>query len=207
MGDDTDWDGLAGGYDRIVRVFDRGSPEVRRRLARDLGDAGRVLEVAAGTGQFTFDLASVADEVVATDQSPQMVARIRARVAERGVPNVVAETMSAYALDFDDGSFDGVLCANGLHVMERPERALAEMRRVLAPDGVLLVPTFLHGAGCFERALSRTLSLFSSFVAHTRFRLDELTGLVEDAGFEVTRAESLPGLFPIGYVAARKRAR
>ncbi len=204
MPDNTDWDGFASRYDRIVRLFDRAYPEVRRRLARDLDGAEHVLEIAAGTGQFTFDLADVAGEVVATDYSREMVEHIRARVSEHGVQNVRADQQSAYELDFDDRSFDGVFCANGLHVMERPETALAEMRRVLVPDGVLIVPTFLHGAGRFERALSRTLSVFSSFVAHTRLSLNQLAGLVEEAGFDVTSAEELPGLFPIGYVAARR---
>lgn len=207
MPDETNWDGLASRYDRIVRVFDRSYPEVRRRLARDLKGRERVLEIAAGTGQFTFDLASVASELVTTDYSPKMVELIRSRANERAAKNIVAQPMSAYELGFDDHSFDAVFCANGLHVMDRPERALAEMRRVLAEDGVLVVPTFLHGAGGFEVVLSRTLSLFSSFVAHTRFSLDQLTALVEDGGFDVITAEALPGLFPIGYVVATKAAR
>ncbi len=204
MPEATDWDGLASHYGRIVRVFDRSYPAVRQRLARDLSGAGRVLEIAAGTGQFTFDLAAVAQEVVATDYAREMVERIRARASDRGVQNVIARQMSAYELDYDDLAFDGVFCANGLHVMERPGKALTEMRRVLTGDGVLVVPTFLHGAGRFERVLSRTLSTLSSFVAHTRFSLGALVSLVEGAGFDVTSAEALPGLFPIGYVAARR---
>lgn len=198
----TNWDGLASRYDRIVRVFDRSYPEVRRRLTRDLRGADHLLEIAAGTGQFTFDLARVAAEVVATDYAQEMVNRVRERAVEQSAEHVVARHMSAYLLHFEDGTFDGVFCANGLHVMEHPDAALAEMRRVMKPGGVLVVPTFLHGAGRFERGLSRTLSVFSSFVAHHRFSLDELARLVQRGGFDVTSSDELPGLFPIGYVSA-----
>ena len=87
--------------------------------------------------------------------------------------------------------------------MEDPQQALAEFHRVLVPNGVLVVPTFLHGAGPARRALSRGLSLVSSFVAHSRWDLAGLVELVQGSGFDVVRAEQLPGLFPVGYVVAR----
>jgi len=65
-----------------------------------------------------------------------------------------------------------------------------------------VAPTFLHGVDSFRRALSRTLSLVSPFVAHTRFELAELERSISAAGFEVSVAERLPGLFPLGYVVA-----
>lgn len=205
MTEASTWDGFAGTYDRVVRLFDRSYPAVRERLREDLTGRGRVLEVAAGTGQFTSDLAEVCDELVATDVSPEMVRLLEAGLAERGVEGVSVAVMGAYELDAEDGAFDGVFCANALHVMEEPQRALAEFHRVLGPDGVLIAPTFLHGAGPARRALSRGLTAVSSFVAHSRWDLDGLVKFIEGTGFDVVRADQLPGLFPIGYIAARPR--
>lgn len=196
------WDGFAGRYDRLVRWFDRSYPAVRQLLAEDLGGRERVLEVAAGTGQFTLALAAAAEHVLATDVSPEMVARLRARVQSTGLSNVEVAVMSAYALDLEDGAFDGVFCANALHVMERPEVALGELHRVLGPGGLLVAPTFLHGAGGARRLLSRTLSRVSRFTAHTRYDLEGLQQALRGAGFEPRRAERLAGVFPIGYVTA-----
>ena len=82
------WDRLAGRYDSFVRLFDASYDQVRERLARDLPAGGRVLELAAGTGQFTAALAIQADQLLATDISPEMVARLRERVRETQLQNV-----------------------------------------------------------------------------------------------------------------------
>lgn len=197
------WDRLAGRYDTIVRLFETSYGRVRERLATDIPAGGSVLEIAAGTGQFTLELARVADRLVATDISPAMVERLRQRVTEAGLESVDCTVMSAYELDAPDASFDAVFCANALHVMDEPTRALAEFRRVLREHGVLVAPTFLHGVDGFRRTLSRSLSLVSPFVAHTRFDLAALEQVIVDAGFDVMHAEKMPGLFPLGYVAAR----
>jgi len=202
MSDAELWDGFAMRYDRVVRLFDTSYGRVRARLSRDIPAGSDILEVAAGTGQFTADLARVAASVRATDLSPEMVARLRTRLDSEGFPDVRCDVASAYAIDPSDSSVDVVFCANALHVMDDPERALAEFRRVLRPGGVLIAPTFLHGAGVLRRVLSRTLSLVSPFVAHSRFELDELEQLITESGFDVQFSEQMPGLFPLGYIVA-----
>lgn len=200
------WDRLAGRYDTLVRLFDTSYGQIRARLAQDLPEGGRVLELAAGTGQFTLDLARRASHLTATDVSPEMVERLRHRLAREGFPQVDCAVMSAYDIDAPDASFDAVFCANALHVMDDPARALAQFRRVLREDGVLVAPTFLHGVDGLRRGLSRTMGLVSPFVAHTRFDLASLVQTIEGAGFEVTLAQALPGLFPLAYILARPQA-
>ncbi len=198
------WDRLAGRYDVIVRLFDASYGHVNERMARDLPSNGRLLEIAAGTGQFTTQLASQADYLLATDISPKMVAQLAKKVDEVGMQGVECAVMSAYELDAKSESFDGVFCANALHVMDDPTRALAEIRRVLRPGGLLVAPTFLHGVDGLRRGLSKALSLGSPFVAHTRFDLLSLQQAIEGAHFQVVHAEKMPGLFPLGYIVASR---
>lgn len=105
MTEASTWDGLAGRYDRVVRLFDRSYPAIRDRLREDLAGRGRILEVAAGTGQFTAELAEICEELIATDVSPEMVRLLDQSLAERGVDGVSTAVMGAYALDAEDGSF------------------------------------------------------------------------------------------------------
>ena len=68
-----------------------------RRAIANLNLRGRVLELAAGTGQWSGLLAERADELLVTDASPEMLAHNRARVGERS--NVRFEVLDAFTID------------------------------------------------------------------------------------------------------------
>jgi len=97
-----------------------------------------VLDYGAGTGRVALAAATRLPHgrVIAVDESPEMVERLVARVA--AVANVSAVAISDNVVDLPDGSVDRMLVVNVLHEV-RGESALAEMRRLLAPDGMLLI--------------------------------------------------------------------
>lgn len=98
----------------------------------------RVLEIAAGTGAVTRELARrlpAATAIVATDLNAPMVDEARARGTSRPVEWRTADAMQ---LPFDDGSFDAVVCQFGVMFFPDKPRAFAEARRVLRPGGTLL---------------------------------------------------------------------
>ena len=47
-------------------------------------------------------------------------------------------------LDYPDGSFDAVVAANVIHLLDEPYRALAELDRVCKPGGRLIIPTYMN---------------------------------------------------------------
>ena len=78
------------------------SAEAVRMALRDFAPRGRVLEIAAGTGQWTGLLAELADELVATDASPEMLEINRAKHPDRDVRYEVADAFGlAPSHDFD----------------------------------------------------------------------------------------------------------
>ncbi|EXJ51901.1 MAG: bifunctional demethylmenaquinone methyltransferase/2-methoxy-6-polyprenyl-1,4-benzoquinol methylase [Microbacterium sp. 69-7] len=139
------FDEVAAGYDRTNTVLSLGNDRLwriatTRAIAPRPGQ--RILDLAAGTGASSVALARSGAEVVAGDFSPGMIAEGRRRHGH--VPNVTFVEADAMALPFADGEFDVVTISFGLRNVNDPKKALAEMLRVTAPGGMLLVCEFSH---------------------------------------------------------------
>lgn len=137
-------------YDRFSRWYDlvEGIPErlfgarVRRRLVpRARGD---VLEVGIGTG-FNLPYYPPDCRITGIDLSVEMRRRAAARAESLGREIRLLE-MDVEDLRFPDASFDTVVVSMMLCTFPRPERALAEMKRVCRPDGRILM--IEHGRSC-----------------------------------------------------------
>ena len=122
---------------------ERGQAQVLGKLRKALGVPrlpryARGLEIGAGTGYFGLNLArsGVVGEYTATDISPGMLARLRASSGRLGI-DVQAVCCDAAALPFPDDSFDIVFGHAVLHHLPDLPGAMAELRRVLRPGGVI----------------------------------------------------------------------
>jgi SAM-dependent methyltransferase len=172
------------------RIDLRAADPNQRRLWRDfLGraphrPAARVLEVGCGTGVIT---AMIADrpgvtEAVGVDPGAGFVARARRRC-----PGLRFEVADGRALPFAGESFDGVVFATTLCHIPEPERALAEARRVLRPDGYLLVydgdyaaTTVALGA---DDPLQSCVAAAISALVHDPWLMRRLRPMLTGAGF------------------------
>jgi len=115
----------------------------------------RVLEVAAGTGVLTRELARVVPEaaVTATDLNDAMVALGRTRA-----PGATWQQADAMRLPFGDAGFDVVACQFGVMFLPDKPAGYAEVRRVLTPDGAFVLNTWSTLATHeFEAAFTATL--------------------------------------------------
>ncbi|MGP8059453.1 MAG: methyltransferase domain-containing protein [Acidimicrobiales bacterium] len=110
-------------------------------LLGSLGPGQDLLDVGCGPGTITVDLATrvAPGQVIGIDVSAEVVARAGELGRASGPGNVRFATGDVYALAFDDASFDVVHAHQVLQHLTRPVDALAEMRRVLRPGGVLAV--------------------------------------------------------------------
>jgi SAM-dependent methyltransferase len=80
-----------------------------------------------------------------TDLSPGMVDRAKARATGNGFQRVEGQECDIQDLPFDNDSFDVVIANHMLYHVPDPDRALAELSRVLRPDGILLASTNGYG--------------------------------------------------------------
>jgi ubiquinone/menaquinone biosynthesis C-methylase UbiE len=117
-------------------LFEPYAAEMATRLKNV--SAGRVLEVAAGTGIVTRELVRVLPksvEIVATDLNQAM---LDLAAKNLDAPNVTWRQADAQALPFDDNSFDVVICQFGVMFFPDKQVAYREALRVLKPRGLYL---------------------------------------------------------------------
>ena len=105
----------------------------------NLTDDLAVLDAGCGPGNLVPELASRGCRVCALDASPKMLELARANAAS--FDNVAYQAGNIEALPFADASFDVVCSAGVIEYLPSCDRALAEMRRVLRPGGLLVLPT------------------------------------------------------------------
>lgn len=109
----------------------------------------RVMELGCGSGGYTTFVARAVGpqgEVCALDIQPEMLAQLEAKLrrpAHQDLTNIRLYLGSAYELPFEDDSFDLVYTITVLQEIPDQDRALAEVRRVLKPGGILAVTEFL----------------------------------------------------------------
>jgi SAM-dependent methyltransferase len=134
------WSRVAGGWAQHADYADaRGAQSAERMLdLAQVGAGDRVLELACGPGGLGLAAAErvgPAGEVVLTDVAEEMTDIAAARGAELGLGNVAFRRLDLERVDEPDASYDVVLCREGLMFALEPDRAVAEIRRVLRPGG------------------------------------------------------------------------
>jgi ubiquinone/menaquinone biosynthesis C-methylase UbiE len=110
----------------------------------ELTGAETVLDYGAGTGRLTVVAAKAVPHgrILAVDESSEMLVHLQQRIA--GTANADAALISSNRVQLHDGEADRILAVNLSHEI-RGEHALREMRRVLAPEGILLVVDWERG--------------------------------------------------------------
>ena len=141
----TFWDRVAGLYDLFEWSNRKVNAAARIRVGELVPTGARVLDCAAGTGEFSLAAAKRAGSVLCTDQSEAMLNRARKKARKRGLSNMSFARRDITALSDPDGSFDAVIAGNVLHLLPAPEIAVRELWRVTAPGGRLILPTYLQG--------------------------------------------------------------
>ena len=106
-------------------------------LLPHLHESDSLLDIGAGPGTITADLAGLVGRVTATEIGPEELDLSRATLAARGITNAGFSVQDAHALTFPDGSFDVVHAHQVLQHLADPVQALREMARVTRPGGVV----------------------------------------------------------------------
>jgi ABC-2 type transport system ATP-binding protein len=177
------------------------------KLSRER-DLGELVEFGCGTGYFTKAIAQNARRVLATDLSDEMLGAAKANLEEYA--NVAIEKADCEGALYPPESFDAVLMANVLHVIENPEKALRECFRILKQGGLLIAISYTdYGMNWYDK-VQLGLRYFLTFGMPPQWGLrnfspEALRSAVEGIGFEIEELELIgeqPGAI---YLKGRKK--
>jgi S-adenosylmethionine-dependent methyltransferase len=163
-----------------------------------------VIDIGGGTGGFAVPVAELGHRVTVIDPSPDALAALGRRADESGVAELVTGQQGELASLLDlvpEGSADVVLCHGVLEILDDPAAALATIARVLRPGGTLSLLVGQRHAAVVARAMAghfgQAKALLDSSTELTRggatrrFTADEITSVLNGAGFEVTAVHAI----------------
>ena len=196
----TFWDKNAGRYDRFMRK-DGVAYEEMYELIRPVVKAKTVLELATGTGLIAKNIVNAAAHIEATDASAEMILEAK-RDNRSAMLHFSVQNM--FCLPYADKSFDVVIVSNALHIVPQPEKALAEIRRVMKDDGVLIAPTFTHAGNSFSGKIRAFFMRRVGFPLRSKWTSAEYLRFLRQNGWAVRKSAVLKASFPLTYAECVK---
>ena len=194
------WDRNAGRYDRFMRK-DRAAYDEMYELIRPIVRHKTVLELATGTGLTAKHIVNAAAHIEATDASAEMIAEAK---RDNRSAKLHFSVQDMFRLPYADKSFDAVIVSNALHIVPQPEKALAEIHRVLKDDGVLIAPTFTHAGNSFPGMVKAFFMKLAGFPLHSRLTSAEYLRFLSQNGWTVRKSAVLKASFPLTYAECEK---
>jgi len=194
------WDRNASRYDRFMRK-DRAAYETMYGLIRPVVKGKTVLELATGTGLIAKNIVNAAAHIEASDTSAEMIREARRR---NHSAKLYFSVQDMFCLPYADESFEVVIVSNALHIVPQPEKALAEIHRVLRDDGVLIAPTFTHAENSFFGNSKAFFLKLAGFPLHSRWTSEEYLCFLQQNGWTVRKSAVLKASFPLTYVECVK---
>ena len=194
------WDRNAGRYDRFMRK-DRAAYETMYGLIRPVVKGKTVLELATGTGLIAKNIVNAAAHIEASDTSAEMIREAKRR---NHSAKLYFSVQDMFCLPYADESFEVVIVSNALHIVPQPEKALAEIHRVLKEDGVLIAPTFTHAGNSFSGKVRAFFMKLAGFPLHSRWTSEEYLCFLRQNGWTVRKSTVLKASFPLTYAECVK---
>ena len=194
------WDRNAGRYDRFMRK-DQAAYEEMYKLIRPVVKAKTVLELATGTGLIAKHIANAAAHIEATDASPEMIAEAK---RDNRSAKLYFSVQDMFCLPYAEESFDVVIVSNALHIVPQPEKTLAEIRRVLKDDGVLIAPTFTHAENSIFGMIRAFFMRLAGFPLRSKWTSAEYLRFLRQNGWAVRKSAILKASFPLTYAECVK---
>jgi demethylmenaquinone methyltransferase / 2-methoxy-6-polyprenyl-1,4-benzoquinol methylase len=138
------FDTISGNYDGLNRVISFGIDiKWRKKVLKLVADKNpkNILDIATGTGDLAILMAKTnAEKIVGLDLSVGMLEVGKTKIATKNLSNKIEMVVGdSENLPFEDNSFDAITVAFGIRNFETLDKGLAEINRVLKPNGIFVI--------------------------------------------------------------------
>ena len=195
------WDKLSPFYDFAESIY---NGKVFRGIAEEIknyvGADDTVLECACGTGLLSVPMAEKCKSLTATDYSDGMLRQAKKKL--KGFSNVKLDKVSIFELPYKNGSFDVVVAANVIHLLDKPQTALNELKRVCKPNGKIIIPTYINKQKKNSTIAANLLAKIGVDFKR-QFDLEEYKNFFASFGFADVSYKVVEGRMPCAFAIIR----
>lgn len=199
------WNNFAARYDGFITRFASDTYKtIEQLLKEDLQKTDNVLEIGTGTGIIAYAVAGHAGEITAIDSASEMITVAKNKLPDSGISNITFQLGNAVDTGLPEKNYDVVIASNVFHLLEKPELALSEIRRVLKDNGKAILPTYCHGQNIKTRMLSALMGI-SGFRVANRWSVKSFRVFLENNGFVILREVIIKDKIPLAYIVTTKQ--
>lgn len=195
------WNRIAPVYDFVLSTEERAYNQIKKRIVSSIDYDDKILELASGSGTIALDLCPHCRFVEATDISEEMIRKAEILKSHSRYKNVNFKVADVYNIDAHDDTYDVIIMSNTLHILDMPDTAIEEIKRVLKPGGKLIIPNFIHKASLRSTILSHVITTFG-YPTKRRYSEQALTQYIENHNFAIHKSVVIKGTVPIAYIEA-----
>lgn len=175
--------------------------DIAEYVANQIDANDNVLECACGTGMFSLPIAKRCKRLTATDFADKMLRQAQNKCKD--LPNICFELADITRLNYKDESFDKVVAANVIHLLDNPAAAMSELMRVCKKGGVVIIPTYINESTKSASAAAKFFNMLGANFKH-EFSAATYQEFFKEMGYDVNEYYTAQGRMPCCAAVIRK---